>query len=247
MTINQQITQGIVLKTIPYKEHDALLHVFTKEFGKVTMLAKGVAKMKSKNRPACQSLTFSEFTFIPRKGICSLIKATPCNYYSTIKKDITLEAYASFIMEYFYVTAKDNDPNNDEYTVLHAGLNLLNEHKQGWLVYVMCIVELLRLNGSSLYIDGCSNCNHQNVYGISIKSGGYVCSNCFSKYDQSYTNFLLKYFRIVNKSGFKHIDKVEIEDKYERDLVLLFEAYYDEFIGTYLKSKNFIHQLRQYR
>ena len=100
MTIKKEevVCLGIVLKTQSYKESDALVTVYFKDYGKMTLIARGVKKLKSKNASACQSLTLSEFTFIPRNGLSTLIKASSVDFYRYLKEDIELEAYASYFM-----------------------------------------------------------------------------------------------------------------------------------------------------
>ena len=43
------VSQGIVLKVIPFKEHDAILSVYFKEYRKLSLYASGLRKPKSKN------------------------------------------------------------------------------------------------------------------------------------------------------------------------------------------------------
>ena len=61
MTIKKEevVCLGIVLKTQSYKESDALVTVYFKDYGKMTLIARGVKKLKSKNAAACQSLLLS--------------------------------------------------------------------------------------------------------------------------------------------------------------------------------------------
>ena len=102
MTIKKEevVSLGIVLKTHPYKESDSLVTVYFKDYGKMTLIARGVKKLKSKNASACQSLTLSEFTFIPRNGLSTMIKASSVDFYRYIKENLELEAYASYFMEF---------------------------------------------------------------------------------------------------------------------------------------------------
>ena len=55
MTIKKEevVSLGIVLKTHPYKESDSLVTVYFKDYGKMTLIARGVKKLKSKIRK-CQ-------------------------------------------------------------------------------------------------------------------------------------------------------------------------------------------------
>ncbi len=45
MTINgEESIEGIVLKNKPYKENDMLLWIYTNDYGKMALIAKGVKK-----------------------------------------------------------------------------------------------------------------------------------------------------------------------------------------------------------
>ena len=50
MTIKKEevVSLGIVLKTHPYKESDSLVTVYFKDYGKMTLIARGVKKLKVK-------------------------------------------------------------------------------------------------------------------------------------------------------------------------------------------------------
>lgn len=248
MTIsNQQVVTGIVLNSMNYKENDALLHVFTLEYGKITIHARGIKKVTSKNMPACQTLTMSEFTIIVRKGICTLIKATPVEFYMNIKKDIIKEAYASFMLEYFYKSTHENEPNLKEYEVLKQGLTLLNSTDNNWLIYVLFLVEILKTNGTELTYQTCSSCKENlNIIGLSFKSGGFICLGCYTNYDKQFNKEILQAFRLINASGFLHFNKLEINNDFESDLVVIMEKFYDEFISINCKSIRFIQQFREY-
>lgn len=250
MTIdNQVVVTGFVLYSSSYKENDVLLQVYTFEYGKITIHARGVKKVSSKNRAACQLMTKSEFTIILRKGICTLIKAEGIDFFSNIKKDIIIESYGSFIIEAMYKLTTENLPSENIYNVLDVALFSLNEGKSGWLVYVLFIVELLKLNGTELIYDCCSNCNNRSVVGISIKSGGFICDSCIGSFDKAYDVTFLHIFRLINASGLKHLDKLDVSVliEYEEDLVLLMEMFFDEFVAMYSNSRKFIQQFREYR
>ena len=84
MTTNEEVVEAIIIKTTAYKENDLILHVYTKEYGKIGILARGVKKLTSKNARACQPLMMSEMTIRLKKGLNTLIKATPMHYFRHI-------------------------------------------------------------------------------------------------------------------------------------------------------------------
>ena len=52
---------GIVLNSMPYKEKDKLIHIFTVELGTITGILKGIASPKAKLKFAGQAFCFGKF------------------------------------------------------------------------------------------------------------------------------------------------------------------------------------------
>lgn len=59
--VNSYKTQGIVLKRINFGEADRIITLYTKNFGKITAIAKGVRKMTSRKRGALEIFNLVEF------------------------------------------------------------------------------------------------------------------------------------------------------------------------------------------
>lgn len=246
MTTKQEIAStGFIIKSTPYKESDALLHVYTLEYGRITLLAKGIKKMTSKNASGCQTLTLSEFTFIPRKGISTLIKATSVSFYRHIKEDIELEAYASYFCEFIYKYVEENEPDEFLYTQFLQAVECLENGYSCTLVYLLFNAMILKISGTPLGVDGCSYCgNTKDIVAISYSNGGFVCQNCKGQYDQVFDKEFLKAFRHINKYSLKEVDKISIDQKHMVDLVSLMEYFIDEYTGILFKTKKFIKQFQ---
>lgn len=247
MTTSQEVTTvGFIIKSTAYKESDALIQVYTREYGRMTMLARGIKKMKSKNASGCQSLTLSEFTFIPKKGISALIKASPINIYRHIKEDIVLETYASYFSEFIYQFTDDNDPNANLYDQFIQAINCLEQGYHYELVYILYNAMILRLTGTPLVVDGCSYCAKKDgIVAISYTNGGFVCYRCVGEYDKVLDKDTLRAFRHINKYYLVDIDKVKIEEETIKELVKIMEYYIDEYTGIRFKTRRFIKQFQE--
>lgn len=245
MTINgEENIVGIVLKNKPYKENDMLVWVYTHDYGKMALIAKGVKKLKSKNAPSCQTITLSEFTFRPKSGLSNLIKGTSLDYFRHIKEDIELEAYASYFCEFVYKFTKDNDPDDTIYQTLLLALQDLEAGYNPKLVYLLFNAFILEVTGSLLEVDQCTSCSRQDhIAGVSIHGGGFVCQDCIGLYDRKLEVDILKGFRYINKWKLENIDELHLKSNVIDDLVEIMEAYIDEFTGITFQSRKFIRQL----
>lgn len=59
-------SEGIVLKSINYKEADKIFTIYSKHFGKISLLAKGIRRLTSRKRGNLE--VFSKISFIAAKG-----------------------------------------------------------------------------------------------------------------------------------------------------------------------------------
>lgn len=66
----------IVLKGINYSEADKIITVFSKNRGKYSLIAKGVRKIESKNRPSIQTLSHSSITYYEGTNLSVLVEAS---------------------------------------------------------------------------------------------------------------------------------------------------------------------------
>lgn len=246
MTIKKEevISKGIVLNSKPYKEHDALITVYFKDYGKMTLIARGIKRLKSKNAAAVLSLTYSEFTFIPRKGLSLLIKASSLDYYRHIKEDIFLEAYATYFVEFILKNEDDNCPDQKIFDYLRCSLDALNNGYNYKLVYLLYCAFMLKICGTPLQVDECVRCSEKrNIIAISLQDGGFVCSSCASFHDKILSKETLKAFRHINKYTIFDIDEIRLNEEIMDELIEIMDYYVDEFTGLLLKSRKFIQQL----
>lgn len=79
------VTKGIVLRRLNYAEADRILTFLTPDKGKVTAIAKGVRKSKSKLAGGIELFSISDITYIPgRREISTLISSRLEKHYGNI-------------------------------------------------------------------------------------------------------------------------------------------------------------------
>ena len=76
---------------IQYKDADKLLTVLTRDFGKMTLKARGVKGKNSPLKAACQLLAFSEFTVFEYRGFITINEAVPKELFLPLHSDLVRE------------------------------------------------------------------------------------------------------------------------------------------------------------
>ena len=242
MTIHEEVVEAVILKKTPYKENDMILHIYSHEYGKMSVMARGIRKMTSKNARGCQEMMLSELTIALKKGMSTLIKATPLDYFRHIEENLESEIVGQYILEYFYRYVEDNQPLEKEYRMLYEALHALDLGYPPLLVYLLFNVFILEHNGVSLDVDGCVLCGSPQVVSISLEDGGFLCSKHIGHH-QSYSQDILKAFRHIHKIPITAIDHLHISSSAIQVLVLLIESLIEEYTGIQLKTSRFIHQI----
>lgn len=91
-------TEGIIIKRKNYGEADRILTVFTKNRGKISVMAKGVRKISSRRSSHVELLNLSVLTLHDSK-MPILTEAETLNHFSPLKCDLTKAGYAFYVCE----------------------------------------------------------------------------------------------------------------------------------------------------
>ena len=67
--------QAVVLRVTDYNDRDALLTVLTRDYGKLTIKARGLRRKNSPLVAPCQLLAYGEFTLFEERGQHTLNEA----------------------------------------------------------------------------------------------------------------------------------------------------------------------------
>lgn len=81
-------TQGLILKKEDRGEADRLFTIYTKDFGKLKILAKAVRKISSKLRVGAEIFYLSEVEFIQGKSRKTLTCAIPIEKFRNLRHDL---------------------------------------------------------------------------------------------------------------------------------------------------------------
>lgn len=230
---------GIVLKSIPYRENDAILTVYFKEFGKLSIIALGIRKAKSKNASACQMLCYSEFTFFLRKGLSRLVKASIINAYRYLEQQIDSQACATFICEYYYRAVAENQPDLKAYHFLMKSLEKLNQGYPPVLIYLLAMAYILKDSGSAIMVDHCVHCDSTKIVSISILDGGFLCAQHANE-ESYYPIEVLRCFRYINRLDIDDIDQFDFSKATIAEVRRLMEAFFEEYSPLRLASQKFM-------
>lgn len=129
-------TEGVILKKTISGEADVFVSIFTKDFGKLRMLAKGAKKINAKLAPHIDTLNRSEIAFVNGKELLRLTGAIISDYYRNIKSDYGRIAAGFFIAELADQLLEERAASPEEYRELISALEKLDNILESKVKYI---------------------------------------------------------------------------------------------------------------
>lgn len=180
-------TRAICLKAIDYGESDRILTLYSPDAGRISAIAKGARKAKSKLSGACELLNLSEVQLARGKSMDVLCQYQPIDAFVRLRTHILKLAFATVFAEEVQVLAKEHDEDSEQiFTLLQETLKRLEAVADEEILPVSTGFQLRLLNsaGYQPLLDACIACDQgvdfagHPYFGFSPDLGGVLCHEC---------------------------------------------------------------------
>ncbi|MBS4173569.1 DNA repair protein RecO [Bacillus sp. FJAT-49736] len=243
-----QKCEGIVIRTHDYGESNKIVNVYTREFGKLGMMARGAKKPKSRLSAVSQLFTYGYFLVQTSNGLGTLQQGELVSSMRSIREDIFQTAYASYIVDLLDKAVEERQPNPYLFELLYQTLHYINENMD--LDIITNIFEMKMLNVLGLYpvMNQCAVCGNKNgKFAFSIRENGLICHQCFQKdpYLLPISQSTVRLLRLFYYIDIQRLGTISVKAETKKELRNTISAYYEEFSGLHLKSKKFLDQIEK--
>ncbi len=232
--------EGFILTETPYKESSKILNVFTKKYGLIGIIAKGAKRPKSIFRSTAMRFTYGVFNIYYKKDKLSiLVSIDVINNLRTIRGDITLISYMSYLSDLTNQVVKQN---NDSliYDFFIKSLLKIDKGLDPLVITNILETKYLTYLGVELNLDDCFLCgSRENIITIDSSNGGLICKNCYNN-EKKVPVEVYKLLKIYKKINMDNIGDIKIKPEIKNEINLFLNNYYEKFTGIYLKSKSFL-------
>ena len=104
-------TKAIIIKAIDYKENDKLIWAYCEEIGKITFIARGAKKSKSKNLSLTLPLCFGDYIFFKGRNLYNLQEGRIINSFQGLLNNLDKLTYSSYICELIDICVQEGEVN----------------------------------------------------------------------------------------------------------------------------------------
>lgn len=121
--------EGVVLKRVNFGEKDRILTVFTKNLGKITLVAKGIRNIHSKKAPHLELFTHVSFFAAKGKNIDIVTEAYTIETFPYLRKNLEKVAYTYSIIEVLDRLCAERQEHKNIFELLLITLRKINEDR----------------------------------------------------------------------------------------------------------------------
>lgn len=177
--------KAVVIKTQDYKENDKLVWLYTDQFGKVSSIAKGAKRNKSKLLAVTLPLCYGEYLLFKGKSMFNVQEGKILNSFQGLLDNLDKLTYSSYICELIDIAVLEGEKNPWLFREFVTTLYLLNTDAIDYELLIRSFeLKLLKATGYGLILDYCTGCKKKIAVSdfISLSSFGGVCDECRKEY-----------------------------------------------------------------
>jgi len=111
-------SEGVVLLRRVYGEADRILVVYSRDFGKHSLMAKGVRRPSSRKRGHVEIFSKINFSAVKGKGMDLITEADLIDNYSMIRKSLKKATVGYYFCEVIEKVTREGEKNEELYNLL---------------------------------------------------------------------------------------------------------------------------------
>ena len=176
-------SNAIIIGNYSLGETDKIIVFFTRDYGKVRAVAKGVKRLKSRLSGRTEVLTYGDLIYFERVGkdLHSINSFDIIESFQTLREDLLKMANCFYIAELIQHVASESEADPDTFDLMLNTMSLIESSNDIELIVRAFEIKLLERMGLNPRLDSCIICSceiNDESPKFSIQSGGVICAKC---------------------------------------------------------------------
>jgi DNA repair protein RecO (recombination protein O) len=243
-------SEAIVLRRTDFGEADRLLTLYSREMGKIRVIAKGARKPQSRKTGHVEPFMRTKFLFARGRDLNLVTQAEMIEAYPALRQDLVRSTYASYAVELLDRFTVEEDRHTGIYDLLAAALGWFAASDDLMLVARYYELKLLAQAGFLPQLFQCVSCNEpvqeQDQF-FSAELGGLLCpdSREADRQARPVSAVAVKVLRYLQTRDWQTVRVLSLKRPLHGELESLMHYYITYTLERNLKSVEFLHRLRR--
>ncbi len=203
-------TEGIVIKEMRFKDSSKIITLYTKELGKITIMARGAYKPKSRLMSNTELFFHNKYTLYKGKSFYYINDTDIVNSFYSLRENMDRLMFGSYMLELVDISTMEGQTQEILFYLLLKGLKILSDLESDFLKFILAYeLKFISFLGYRPNFKRCSSCNSSldNNFRFSIDLGGVICPNCYFQ-DVNAFNIDILQLDGFRKLLFQELDKL---------------------------------------
>lgn len=173
--------KAIALRATDYKENDKFILLYSLEYGKISVHAKGIRKNSAKLKFSADQFCFGQYELAKVDDRFTLKNCEQLESFYSLREDVVVYYSACAIAECLMNYTEEGQSEPNVFVETLKALQALSNGVEPLLVVLRYILAFVEMQGFKLQFDGCLSCGQQSrkMY-LDLQRGGMVCDSCRS-------------------------------------------------------------------
>lgn len=241
-------TEAVVLRRTDYAEADRLLTLYTPQFGKRRVIAKGVRKTSSRLAGHIELFTRVQLMLAEGRNLDILTQAEIIAPYRMLREDLERISYAYYIAELLDKLTTDEEGQSPAYGLLVETLDALDHAPRPELAVRRFELRLLGVLGYRPNLFKCSSCQERLTEAADrwTPAGGMLCNRCAAGDPTGVPVTLpaFKALRFMQRDALEAVLDLRLSEPTSREVEDLLRLTIRPILERDLKSLNFVNAVR---
>ncbi len=242
-------TEAVILQRRNFRETSLIADFFTRDFGKISGLLKGIRTEPKKFASTMEPFSFNEIIFYEKRhsSLHLVSQADNLSNFDAIRNSMTKIGIASYMMELLSAVMPQEDKNEEVFNLTLLCLNELTLTNNPEKIMTIFKIKMLALSGFKPHFDSCISCQ-ERILGqakFSLMLGGLLCPRCSPKDLASRSIFRGTIASIlhIEKNDFRNNLNLGLNPDIKRELEVILNAFINFHLEKELKSQKVLAKL----
>ncbi|MCX5700183.1 MAG: DNA repair protein RecO [Candidatus Omnitrophica bacterium] len=242
-------SEAIILRRMDFRETSLIIDFFTRDFGKLSGILKGIRKEPSKFASPVEVSSYNEIIFY-KKTSSTLHLVSACDLkdnFFNIRNSMVKAGFLGIMMELVATVMQTEDKNEDVFNLTLDCLKELEITNNPQKVLTIFKIKMLSLSGFKPHFDSCVSCDSK-ILGqskFSLCLGGLLCEKCYFKDLSSRSIFRGTVASIlhIERNNFKSNLNLGLNPEIKKELEIILNAFLNFHLEKELKSQKVLNRL----
>ncbi len=242
-------TEALVLNKWDFRETSLIVNFYTRDFGKMSGILKGIKKEPAKFASTLEPFSYNDIVFY-KKINSALHLVSQCDRkanFDLVRQNIHKVGAASLMMELIDAVMPQEDKNEEVFDLALTCLKELEVNQNSEKIMTIFKIKMLAFSGFKPHFDSCVSCGARMSGHSKFSSalGGLLCCGCYPRDLKARSIFRGTVASIlhIERNEFKNNLNLGMNPQIKKELDLILNSFLNFHLERELKSQKVLNKL----